>query len=136
MFFTLTAEDRGTYDGWYAEQLEAAQASPTPAPSGSGGPPPAGAVVEISASNATAFDQSTLTAPADTPITFHFVNKDPAAAHNIAVTGANPDGSDFVGLPLAQAGETVDYTAPPLAAGDYGYHCSVHPNMTGTLTVQ
>jgi cytochrome c oxidase subunit 2 len=136
MYFTLTAEDRGAYDTWYAGQVEAARATPTPAPSGSGGPPPAGATVEVSASNALAFDQTTLTAPAGTPITFHFINHDPAATHNVSVKGANADGSDFIGLPLANPGQTVDYVSPPLAAGSYGYYCSVHANMTGTLTVQ
>ena len=136
MFFSLTAEDRGAYDAWYAQQVEAAKASPTPAPSGSGGPPPAGSVVDVSASNATAFDQTTLTAPAGTPLTIHFANKDPNVAHNFSIKGANPDGSDFIGLPLAQPGETVDYAAPALKAGTYPYYCSVHANMTGTLTVQ
>ena len=92
--------------------------------------------MEISASNALAFDQTTLTAPADVPITFHFVNKDPAATHNVSIKAANADGSDFIGLPLANAGQTVDYVSPPLAAGTYPYYCSVHANMTGTLTVQ
>jgi cytochrome c oxidase subunit 2 len=136
MFFTLTAEDRGAYDAWYAKQVETANASPTPGPSGSGGPPPAGSVVQVSASNATAFDQATLTAPAGTPLTIHFANKDPNVAHNFSIKGANPDGSDFIGLPLAQPGETLDYAAPALKAGTYTYYCSVHANMTGTLTVQ
>ena len=35
-----------------------------------------------------------------------------------------------------QAGETLDYLTPPLAAGTWDYYCSVHANMTGTLTVQ
>jgi hypothetical protein len=54
----------------------------------------------------------------------------------VSVKGANADGSDFIGLPLANPGQTVDYVSPPLAAGSYGYYCSVHANMTGTLTVQ
>jgi plastocyanin len=29
----------------------------------------------------------------------------------------------------------MTYDVPPLAAGTYGFICSVHPNMTGTLTV-
>jgi len=136
MFFTLTAEDAGAYDAWYAQQVETANASPTPGPSGSGGPPLAGSVVDVSASNATAFDQATLTTPAGTPITFRFANKDPNVAHNFSIKGANADGSDFIGLPLANPGETVDYVSPALAAGTYPYYCSVHANMTGTLTVQ
>jgi len=136
MFFTLTAEDAGAYDAWYTQQVETANASPTPGPSGSGGPPPAGSAVDVSASNATAFDQTTLTAPAGAPITFRFANKDPNVAHNFSIKGANADGSDFIGLPLANPGETVDYVSPALAAGTYPYYCSVHANMTGTLTVQ
>jgi cytochrome c oxidase subunit 2 len=137
MFFSLTAEDRGAYDTWYAGQVEAANASPTPGPSGGpSGPPPEGSVVEISASNATAFDQATLSAPPGTPLTIHFANKDPNVAHNFAIKSANPDGSDFIGLPLANPGQTVDYVSPPLAAGTFTFYCSVHANMTGTLTVQ
>ncbi|MET1231769.1 MAG: cytochrome c oxidase subunit II [Candidatus Limnocylindrales bacterium] len=136
MFFTLTAEDRGAYDTWYATQVEGANASPSPGPSGSSGPPPAGSVIDVSASNAAAFDQSTLTAPAGTPITIHFMNKDPSVAHNVAIKAANVDGSDFIGLPLANPGETVDYVVPALAAGTFTYSCTVHPNMTGTLAVQ
>lgn len=133
MAFSLTAEDRSAFQAWYAEQ--ATKPEPTPAPSGEPGPS-GGATVEVSASNATSFDQSELSAPADVPITFRFVNKDPNAPHNVAVKGANADGSDFVGLPLAQAGETVDYVSPPMAAGSYTFYCSVHANMTGTLTVE
>jgi cytochrome c oxidase subunit 2 len=137
MFLSLTAEDRAAYDAWYADQVEAANASPSPGPSGGpSGSPPAGSVLEVSASNATAFDQATLTAPAGTPITIHFANKDPSVAHNFSIKSANPDGSDFIGLPLANPGQTVDYVAPPLAAGTFTFYCSVHANMTGTLTVQ
>ena len=32
-------------------------------------------------------------------------------------------------------GETVTVKAPTKPA-DYGFHCEVHPNMTGTMTVQ
>jgi plastocyanin len=136
MFLSLTAEDRAAYDTWYADQVEAANASPSPGPSGSGGPPPQGSVIEVSASNATAFDQASLTAPAGTPLTIHFANQDPSVAHNFSIKSANPDGSDFIGLPLANPGQTIDYVAPPLAAGTFTYYCSVHANMTGTLTVQ
>jgi plastocyanin len=30
---------------------------------------------------------------------------------------------------------TTDYQVGPLGAGAYTFVCSVHPNMTGTLTV-
>jgi plastocyanin len=39
--------------------------------------------------------------------------------------------------PIAQAGTSQTYSAPPLAAGTYNYFCAVHPQtMRGTLTVQ
>ena len=31
---------------------------------------------------------------------------------------------------------TREYVVPPLVAGSYMYVCSVHPSMTGTLTIQ
>ena len=56
-----------------------------------------------------------LSAPADTPITFELVNSDATAPHNIAVKGANPDGTDWVGQPIIQPSQTGSYQAPPLA---------------------
>jgi plastocyanin len=32
-------------------------------------------------------------------------------------------------------GSTATFTAPA-EPGDYGYHCKIHPSMTGTLTVE
>ncbi len=77
-----------------------------------------------------------LTAPANAPITIQFANDDPSVTHNVSIKGALPDGKDFIGLPLAAASTKVEYQAPPLAAGTYTFFCSVHANMTGTLTVQ
>ena len=137
MFLTLTAEDRGAYETWYGGQVEAAKATPTaaPQPSSSGGPAE-GATLQVSASNATAFDQTTLTAPAGQALTIQFDNKDPNAPHNVSIKAANPDGGDWIGLPLAQPSTKETYQAPALVAGTYTYYCSVHANMTGTLTVQ
>ena len=92
--------------------------------------------MELSASNNLAFDQSTLTAPADQPLTIKFANTDPANPHNVAIKAAQPDGKDWIGLPIAKPGQDAVYQAPPLKAGDYTFYCSVHANMTGTLTVQ
>ncbi len=30
----------------------------------------------------------------------------------------------------------ITYDVPPLPAGAYGFICSVHPNMTGTLNAE
>ena len=63
------------------------------------------------------------------------MNKDPSVPHNFAIQKANPDGSDWVGQPTANGGQTATYQAPPLKAGTYTFYCAIHPNMKGTLTV-
>ena len=129
MFLSLTAEDRGAYDAWYAAQVEGAKATPAPTQAGA-------YEVHISATTAAAFDQTEVSAPADTPLAIVFENRDLTVQHNVTVLKANPDGSDAIGLPFAQPGATVTYQVPPLKAGAYTYICTIHPNMTGTLAVQ
>jgi len=89
----------------------------------------------------TAFDPTCLVAPAGTPFTIDFDNKDPVATvgpHNIVVakdeasTSTNPI---FRGE-LVSGPDTVEYKVPAIdAAGSYFFHCEVHPSMTGTLAV-
>ena len=51
-----------------------------------------------------------------------------ATAHNITSdTGAFPASGSL--------GGNATYSATLTATGDYPYHCTVHPNMTGTVTV-
>jgi heme/copper-type cytochrome/quinol oxidase subunit 2 len=132
MYFTVRAVDRAAYDQWVAEEQEKAAATPEPAPSGE-----AGTVVSVaSVSVADGYDPSELSAAADTPFTIQLDNVDTTAPHNVAIRGANTDGSDWIGLPIAGPGEQATYSVPPIAAGSYTFYCSVHPNMTGTITVQ
>ncbi len=133
MLFTVRAVPRGEFDRWVAEQKEKAKPKPTPAAGGS----PAPGTIEVSASNSVSFDQPSLDGPANTPLTFVFTNKDPAAPHNVAIENAGPNG-DFVGQPIAQPSQTVNYgPTDPLPAGVYNFYCSVHPNtMRGTLTTK
>jgi cytochrome c oxidase subunit 2 len=128
MFYTVRAVPRAEYDAWVAAEQEKARATPEPPPSGA-------ATVEMSASNAISFDQTLVEAAADQPLAIVFVNNDPAAPHNVAIRGAAPEG-DFIGRPNAEPGQTVTYSVPPLAAGDYPFYCSVHPNMQGQITVK
>ena len=94
---------------------------------------PAGAAVS-------GFDQKTLTAPADTPLTIAFNNQDPSVQHNIDIASADPakDPSAqvlFTG-DLTTGPQQVDYAVQPLSAGTYFFFCKVHPTtMNGTLTV-
>jgi cytochrome c oxidase subunit 2 len=129
MFLSLTAEDRGAYDAWYAAQVEGARQTPAPTQAGA-------FTINISATTAAAFDQTAVSAPADTPLAIVFENKDQTVQHNVTVLKAGPDGGDLIGQPFAQPGTTVTYQVPALKAGTYTYVCSIHPNMTGTLTVQ
>jgi cytochrome c oxidase subunit 2 len=139
MNFTVEAVSREAYDAWKRQAEEEARQSPSPSPGESALPgevPPAGETsVAVSASNSSAFDQNAIEAPADTPFTIHFTNQDPAAPHNVAIKSATPEG-DYTGRPVADPGTEQDYQVPPLAAGQYEFYCSVHPNMIGTLTVR
>ncbi len=76
-----------------------------------------------------------MTAPADTPWVVNLTNADPAAPHDFAIRGGNPDGSDWQGDPDAPGGGSAVYQPPPLAPGTYEFYCSIHPNMVGTLNV-
>ncbi len=129
MFLSLTAEDRGAYDAWYAAQVEGAKQTPAPTQAGA-------FTINLSATTAAGFDQTAVSAPADTPLAIVFQNKDQTVQHNVTVLNAGPDGGSAAGQPNAQPGQTVTYAVPPLKAGTYTYICSIHPNMTGTLTVQ
>jgi len=153
MQFSVKAMTPADYTAWLQKQ----QASPTPAPSSStgasagpgasasGGPPAAsaspsvpaaGATVEISARNI-AFDPTSLTATADQPFTMKFTNNDAGIPHNVVIH-AGPNTSD----PAQFDGEIFSgtdsrlYPIPAMKAGTYAFSCKVHPNMTGTLTVQ
>ena len=81
----------------------------------------------------TAFLVGALTAPAGKPFTIAFDNKD-TQPHNIEIKNASGavefNGEIFTGP------KVVVYNVPALAAGTYPFVCTVHANMTGTLTTQ
>jgi plastocyanin len=133
MYFTVRVVSQPDFQAWVAAEEAKAPATPAPPPSGG---PGGGATVNVSAVSVTAgFNPSTLTAPADTPLTIQFTNTDPTVPHNFAIQKANPDQSDWVGQPPANGGQTATYQAPALKAGTYTFYCAIHPNMKGTLTV-
>ncbi|HEY7598850.1 MAG TPA: cytochrome c oxidase subunit II [Candidatus Limnocylindrales bacterium] len=129
MFFTVQAMSRADYDAWVIARQQEASQSPSP-------PPDNGFRVVLNAIDVNTFDPESLAVPADVPIVFGFHNLDTAAQHNVAIEGANADGSDWIGLPITPAGQSASYTAPALPAGTYTFYCAVHPTtMRGTLTV-
>ena len=113
----------------------APSAEASEAPSGESAAPsgdaPSGDVVEISAINI-AFEQSDVSAPADTAFTIRFDNKE-AVPHNVEIKDAA--GMSLFKGEIVTGPVVIDYAVPALAAGTYQFICTVHPNMIGTLTV-
>jgi plastocyanin len=106
----------------------------TPAPT-SGGGGGSGVLIKISAQNI-AFDTDTLEVPADTPFQIEFANNDPGIPHNVAIHEGTPTGPEIWKGEIFNGVETRVYDVPALPAGTYGFICTVHPNMAGTLTAK
>jgi cytochrome c oxidase subunit 2 len=153
MLFDVHALTPAAFDAWLADAVAKANASPppaTPAPSAapgasgappasgpppaSGAPAPAGAVVKLSALGVQ-FEQKDATAPANTPFQIEFENKDAGIPHNVAIHQGSPTGSVVFKGEVFPGVATKTYDVPALPAGAYSFVCTVHPNMTGTLTV-
>jgi cytochrome c oxidase subunit 2 len=127
MLFSVIALSPADYDAWVAKLVEIENATPAPAPSG--------APVLKEEAKGVNFLQKDLTAPANAPFVIEFTNSDPSGlTHDIDVK----DGSGTVveNQDTIPGGTKKDYTYQPLAAGTYTFFCSIHSNMTGTLTVK
>jgi plastocyanin len=91
-----------------------------------------GAAVTVTAQNI-AFDTDTIELPADTESTITLVNED-TEPHNIAIyTDDTVAENLFRGDTVT--GDRIDYTVPPLDAGEYYFQCDVHPTMNGSVVV-
>jgi plastocyanin len=125
--------------GWTYLPAPAATAVPSSAssgaPSGSPAPSTGANVVAISAFSVK-FEQSTVTAPADTPFQIQFENKDPGTPHNVAIHNGGPTGPELFKGEVFNGVATKVYDVPALAAGTYAFVCTVHPSMIGTLNAQ
>ena len=104
--------------------------APTAAASGDTSSPATGGTTVVAKD--IAYQPTSLTIPADTATAITFDNQD-AAPHNIAIKDAS-GAQVFKGEIVTQT--KVTYNVDALPAGTYGFWCEVHPNMTGTLTVQ
>jgi plastocyanin len=104
--------------------------------SGAPGSPPAGkpaADVTIVA-QAIAFTTADVTGPAGKPFTIAFENQDQGTPHDVAIRKA--DGSEAFRGEIFNGVATRVYQVPELPAGQYPFVCTVHSNMTGTLTLK
>jgi plastocyanin len=104
------------------------------APSGPATTPAPGAVVvKLEASNI-AFTETSLTGPANAAFDLQFNNQDASVPHNVVIVDST--GTAVFTGDIFNGAATMDYAVPALAAGSYPFHCAVHPNMTGTLTIK
>jgi plastocyanin len=108
---------------------------PSPAPSGQPSTAPSeapgGQVVKIVAQNI-AYDVNSIEVTSGQPFTIEFSNQDAGVPHNVAIKDAMGmevfKGDIFTGV------DSRTFQVPALPKGDYTFYCSVHPNMTGTLS--
>ena len=145
MLFEVNAVSRAAFDTWLQTHIDQANQTPAPppsgiapVPSGAGGPLPSGGAggetLPLSAQN-TAFSTNALTATADAPFTIDFKNEDVGMPHNVEIKDPAGGPPVFNGKIITGPAEE-QYAVPPLKAGAYTFVCTVHANMTGTLTVQ
>jgi mono/diheme cytochrome c family protein/plastocyanin len=119
-------------------KTEFAAASGSPAPSGGSAAPsastdPNAKVVTITAAQI-AFNPTDVTAPAGASFTLTFDNQDAGIPHDVQIKDAS--GGVVFKTDTFPGAAKRDFTVPALAAGSYPFACTVHPNMTGTLTAQ
>ena len=111
----------------------------TPPPSGAASGSPAASgnpdVVQISALGVK-YEQTSLTAPADTPFQVSFENKDAGVPHNVSLHLGDVNGAELFKGEVFPGVATRVYNVQALSAGSYAFVCTVHPTMTGTLTVE
>ncbi len=124
------------YPACWQDEFTGGGGEATPAPGEASPAPsvdPTATVLDIAALNI-AFDVSALSAPADEAFVLKFDNQDDAIQHNVEIKDA-AGASVFKGEIFAGPG-VRDYQVGPLVAGSYPFLCTVHPNMTGTLTTE
>lgn len=122
-----------SFDEGTASAPPSAEASAAPSEDAGGGGGEGGTTVELAAQNI-AFDKAELSVPADTAFQIVFANNDAGVPHNVAIHEGSATGPEVYKGEIFNGVETRTYDVPALAAGAYGFVCTVHPNMVGTLT--
>ncbi len=110
-----------------------ASAGASPAASGGGG---TGTTLQLAAQNIM-YDQSSLTAPANTAFSIAFTNNDAGVPHNVTIHSGTPTGQTLFSGDTITGPASTTYNIQALPAGTYYFVCAVHPTvMIGTLTVK
>ncbi len=130
MLFEVHALTGTEFDAWLADKVAKANATPAPAPSGA-----VGTTVQLSALGVK-YEQTAISAPAGVPFKIDFENKDPGTPHNVSIHKGSPTGAEVFQGQVFNGVAKKTYDVPALDAGTYAFVCTVHPTMTGTLTVQ
>jgi plastocyanin len=112
-------------------EMQAAQA---PGGGGGGEPGGGGGGVTVEAQNL-AFNTSEIDLPPDAPSTITFDNRDAGVPHNIAIYNDSSLSQVLFTGDIVTGPATAEYQVPALDAGEYYFHCDVHPNMSGSVVV-
>jgi cytochrome c oxidase subunit 2 len=120
MTFVVEAMERADFD----EYLAAAAAGEEP-PTDSG---ECGTTLQLAAVPSIQFDSDSLEVPAGEDFCIEFTNND-TAIHDVGIVETDFNGEDV------PAGESITYVIPAMEAGDYTFLCTLHPTMSGDLTV-
>lgn len=84
-----------------------------------------------------AYEQTSLTVPANQPFQIAFDNEDAGIPHDIAIYQPGTNGQQLFRGAIVTGVTQTTYDIPALPPGTYTFRCIVHPTtMVGTLTVR
>jgi plastocyanin len=114
-----------------ASASAAPSTSASAAPSGSPGGETTNLTIGTKTDDELEFDPDEVSVPAGAHVSVTFENRS-VLPHNLTFSAP----IDVATSPVVAAGasETIEFDAP--APGDYEFHCTIHPGMQGTLTVE
>jgi plastocyanin len=118
------------YPACWKDEFASASAGPSGSPAASIDPNAPTVTIEASG---IAFTTSAVTAPSSAFV-LAFDNQDANTPHNVQIKDST--GKVVFLTDTFNGVATRKFQVPALPAGAYPFACTVHPNMTGTLTVQ
>jgi plastocyanin len=79
-----------------------------------------------------AFQPAEVTLPAGSPLRIVLDNRDAGVPHDIRISQG---GREIATSPVVTGPGQTEVRFGPLPAGTYQFTCTIHPSMTGTLTI-